>query len=140
MAIARSMQQDRGLIFSHAARTNEVSMFFIIWHKIYNFFLAVFSVSIPARKVRSVVLRLIKTDLNLCRILFVRLLDIRTPYRMFFVAHFLFFDFVVIVISFCCLFRIFPLLGHCDWLLTRPGRVSSQSQCFVSPEVTLAMY
>ena len=47
-----------------------------------------------ARKVRSVVFRLIKTDVNLCRTLLVRLLDIRTPYRMFFVTHFLFFLFV----------------------------------------------
>ena len=31
-AIARSIQQDRGWIFSRTARTVEVSKFFIIWH------------------------------------------------------------------------------------------------------------
>ena len=31
-AIARSVQQDRGWIFSRTARTVEVSKFFIIWH------------------------------------------------------------------------------------------------------------
>jgi hypothetical protein len=31
-AIARSIQQDRGWIFSRSARTVEVSKFFIIWH------------------------------------------------------------------------------------------------------------
>ena len=35
LAIAKSIQQDRGLIFSHTARTNKVSKFFIIWHTIY---------------------------------------------------------------------------------------------------------
>ena len=31
-AIARSIQQDRGWIFSRTARTVEISKFFIIWH------------------------------------------------------------------------------------------------------------
>ena len=34
-ATARSIQQDRGLIFSGTARTNKVSKFFILWPKIY---------------------------------------------------------------------------------------------------------
>ena len=68
-----------------------------------------------ARKVRSVVLRLIKTG-KLCRILPIRRLDSRTHYQ--------------------------NVLRHSFSILDNTGKsgpVSSQSQCFISPEVTLAI-
>ena len=71
-AIARSIQQDRGLIFSHTARTIEDSKFFyymaIIRCKNYNI-----NGCFAARRRRRFVLR--ETDRNLFRIPHFQILD-----------------------------------------------------------------
>ena len=91
-----------------------------------------------ARKVRSVILCLIKTDENLYRILRVRLLDGSECSSS---LIFYFFYFIVRLISFCCLFRITDN-KNCVLPVGNTGKsgpVSSQSQCFISPEMTLAI-